>query len=64
MTKCTCGGKYYAYGGIGIKILICYRCGKFDCKVKGNNDQLTAIFINEPELVLELIRVKYLQPII
>jgi hypothetical protein len=41
---------------------ICYKCGKFNCRSDYIDDDFIKFLVKNPELVPELIRLKYLIP--
>ena len=69
MDKCKCGGKKYEYETTSNRTLyiteyyfsICFRCGKFDGKAA--TKELSELFIEEPMLLLHMIKSGYLVPV-
>ena len=60
--KCKCGKKKYGYGDGVHEVWICYNCGAFDGKAKGDQLFVETIMANPP-IVLALIEAKQLVPI-
>jgi hypothetical protein len=59
---CECNVKTYKYVGFKMSLEICYRCGKFNCTSNYIDDDFIKFLVKHPELVPELIRLKYLIP--
>ena len=59
---CECNIKTYKYVGYKISLEICYKCGKFDCKTDIKDDDFLKFIVDHPEIVPELVKMKYLVP--
>jgi len=59
---CGCNVKTYKYVGFKMFLEICYRCGKFNCKTAVKDDDFLTFIVTHPEIVPELVKMKYLVP--
>ena len=62
MEKCKCGKRKYGYGDGFHEVWICYCCGSFDGKAQGD-EQFIDLIMQDPNVVLALIKTKTLIPI-
>lgn len=62
--KCVCGGSIYKYertDNLHLRFDLCFKCGRFTGKA--DSLEITNLFIDEPNLLLHLIKTGYLKPI-
>ena len=60
----NCGARIYRYKHGDLKIGLCYKCGKFECKTyDAESDELFYLLSDNPELLLHMIDTGFLEPI-
>ena len=58
---CQCGKKFYGYTDGVHEIDLCFACGKFSGDANGDSE-FTYMVLNNPEVILGMIKEKFLIP--
>jgi len=58
---CECGARMYGYTDGAHEIDLCYKCGKFSGKTHGDSE-FTYMVLNNPKILLGMIKEKFLVP--
>jgi ribosomal protein S27E len=60
----NCGSKFYYYKHGDLKVGLCYKCGKFECKTyNAESDELFYLLSENPDVLLNMIETGFLEPI-